>query len=241
MTVASDRINQLLGLTNGNSYLEVGVEQGHTFHAVTAGNKVAVDPRFLFDVDASMRDFPHCEYHETTSDRYFEKLGPGREFDLIFLDGMHTYEQTYRDFNSALMHLAPRGIIVMDDTFPKDVYSSHRSMEMALQLRREYAEARPGWHGDTFKAVILIATFNPLIDYCTIAGNGQKCQTFLWRRVDQACVGRPVADTFQNAVHNMESSHYLWLLENVEVLNVVTSFSAVLALLANGLGLKSPA
>ena len=94
MTVSSDRINKLLHLIGGSSYLEVGVQEGKTFHQVDATTKVAVDPKFLFDVHKAREGNSACAYHEVTSDRYFQGLSGSDSFDLIFLDGLHRYEQT---------------------------------------------------------------------------------------------------------------------------------------------------
>ena len=48
------RINTLLDALGAPArYLEIGVETGFTFFSVSAASKTAVDPEFLFDVDAA--------------------------------------------------------------------------------------------------------------------------------------------------------------------------------------------
>ena len=42
------------------------------------------------------------------------------KFDLIFLDGLHTYKQTKRDLVNSLNVLNDCGIIVLDDFIPRD-------------------------------------------------------------------------------------------------------------------------
>jgi hypothetical protein len=44
------RINRLAKLIDAQSYLEIGVASGETFFRVDCPRKVAVDPRFQFDV-----------------------------------------------------------------------------------------------------------------------------------------------------------------------------------------------
>ena len=80
-----------------------------TFNAIQASRKVAVDPRFRFKVaEARSGDAPEAEFHEVPSDEYFGRIAdPDERFHVIFLDGLHTLEQTLRDFTNALEFLAP--------------------------------------------------------------------------------------------------------------------------------------
>ena len=233
MTVASNRLNAIVNLLGGcQSYLEVGVDKGTTFIDVKSELRSAVDPRFKFNPSEPEFSLDCNRYFEITSDQYFRELDVSQMFDLVFLDGLHEYEQTYRDFNNALAHLNPGGVIVIDDTMPFDVFSAHRSNAKTIQLRSEFADARPGWNGDVFKAMVLIAAFHPGIDFCSLGAKGVKSQSFLWRRgATTACKGRPDPSTFQAMVHNMESAHYLWLLENIVVLNRVETMDEVLDLM----------
>jgi hypothetical protein len=99
---SSRRINQFAKLlAHPTSYLEVGVEYGYTLEAVAVPNRVAVEPQPRF----SLRHVPAgVSVFVTTSDKFFEGLDPGVTFDLVFLDGLHTYRQTYRDLMSSLRH-----------------------------------------------------------------------------------------------------------------------------------------
>lgn len=233
MTVSSDRINKLLHLIGGSSYLEVGVQEGKTFHQVDATTKVAVDPKFLFDVHKAREGNSACAYHEVTSDRYFQGLSGSDSFDLIFLDGLHRYEQTYRDFCNATHALSGlKSIIIVDDTFPTDVFSSHRDNAMALKHRSEYGNAGPGWHGDVYKSMLLIAAFHPMYEYFTITGKGQKSQTVLWRAPDSSRLHAPRSSEFDAFISNIALFDYLWLLDNIHVLNPVQTFADGLALIA---------
>ena len=110
-------------MNGGKTYLEIGVNAGDTFVNVHGMNrKIAVDPLFRFDT-ASYSD-AGTEYVTDTSDTYFETLAVGNRFDVIFLDGLHTFEQTYRRPGNALLHSHPNTIILIDDTLPSDAYSA---------------------------------------------------------------------------------------------------------------------
>ena len=105
------------------AYLEIGVSSGSTFHSVEAGRKSAVDPKFAFDVDAAKASNKNAKYNQVTSDVFFNQIGVDDKYDVIFIDGLHTFEQTLRDLNNAVTCLREGGVIVIDDVMP-DSYAS---------------------------------------------------------------------------------------------------------------------
>jgi hypothetical protein len=112
-------VQAILNLFEEPDYLEVGVNQGKTFNALRARTKVAVDPKFLFDHQKVASTVSGTSFWETTSDDYFGRIaGRDAEFDVIYLDGLHTSEQTIRDLVNAFSFLKPGGVIVIDDVFP---------------------------------------------------------------------------------------------------------------------------
>ena len=52
-----------------------------------------------------------------TSDEFFKKNR--QNFDIIFLDGLHTYEQTIKDIDNGLRFLNTSGVILVHDCLPK--------------------------------------------------------------------------------------------------------------------------
>ena len=129
--------------------------------------------------------------HETTSDEFFQTLPPGKTFDLVFLDGLHTFEQTYRDVCNVLIHSHPNTAVLIDDTKPSDVYSSLRDPGKAMEYRKTTGSDDHSWHGDTFKVVFALHDFHRGLDYRTIVGSGNP-QTLIWR--SKKGWGRPVLD-----------------------------------------------
>lgn len=119
-----EAINQFLALFDAPSYLEIGVSEGETFFAVKAQRKVAVDPKFRFPFDRAIKENASCTFHEVASDIYFSDwIGPSEVFQVIYLDGLHTFEQTLRDFTNAIRFLAPDGVIIIDDIVPNSYQS----------------------------------------------------------------------------------------------------------------------
>jgi hypothetical protein len=162
-----------------STYLEIGVKKGKTFHQVPFQYKDAVDPKFGFTPE----DSAHTKYFQEGSDQYFERHAGDRTFDLIFIDGLHHWEQALRDFENALSHVHERSLIVVDDVYPCDEFSVMRDQEAAIAARlkaapnSKYAKA---WHGDVFKTAFAIHDHFPQVDYLTIDQDFGNPQMFCW-------------------------------------------------------------
>ena len=104
----SEVVQAFVDLYERPRYLEVGVYSAETFGAVRAAEKVAVDPAFRFDIGAAAAADPTARFHPVPSDDYFlRRLAPGEVFDVVFLDGLHTFEQTLRDLMNTLACTRP--------------------------------------------------------------------------------------------------------------------------------------
>lgn len=161
------RINQLLArLGPRASYLEVGVSKGFTFQEVRAFKKVGVEPKPQFNTSLLP---PHTEIHIQTSDSFFASALDGL-FDLIFLDGLHEANQTYRDLCSAIPRLKNGGYIVIDDILPKNIESSLPDEQASIASRIQRGMPDRAWYGDTYKVIALIYKAHPELDV-QIVGN----------------------------------------------------------------------
>ncbi len=172
---SAGRINKFAELKKAKKYLEVGVSQGVTFNNVSVDTKYAVDPKFRFTFPP---DSPHI--YEITSDDFFTNT-PDIKFDIIFIDGLHHFEQAFRDFCNSLMFAHDDTIWLIDDTVPRDIYSAGRDQLGSVGLRaKEIGGSEKAWHGDVYKTVFAIRDFFPVLSYCTIIGPGNP-QTLVWK------------------------------------------------------------
>lgn len=171
-----ERINQLARINHAQSYLEVGVSAGKTFSKVQIEKKVAVDPKFKFD--QSKYDSTKVFFYEMESDRFFvefaSKHGP---FDLIFLDGLHTFEQTFRDFCFSLNFSHKRTIWLIDDTLPNNWVEAQPNTKMVGGVRTIFKTGGTLWMGDVYKTIFAIHDFFPQFSYASFTGH---TQTVLW-------------------------------------------------------------
>jgi hypothetical protein len=92
-------------------YLEIGVCKNEVFNTIPLSikNKIGVDP---FEGGT----------HRMESDYFF--LKNKILFDVIFIDGQHTYEQCQNDCINALKYLKDDGIIFLHDLLPKNSFEA---------------------------------------------------------------------------------------------------------------------
>lgn len=168
----SEVVQKILSLFHEASYLEIGVAKGTTFHAVSAQRKVAVDPMFRFDVPSAENKNIEATYHQLTSDEYFGTIiGANEKFDVIYIDGLHTFDQTLRDFVNAVAHLNEGGVIVIDDVLPSSYFAAIRDLNTVKILRARSVAPEGAWMGDVYRIVFFIESFFQSHTYRTIRDN----------------------------------------------------------------------
>jgi hypothetical protein len=117
---------------------------------VAAPVKFAVDPCFQITPDAL-----DGQIFETTSDTFFDE-NPDEIFDVVFIDGLHTFEQSLRDFTRAMNRITKEGIILLDDCNPSDYLASIRDHELCRSIKEREGYADRDWMGDVYKTALFI-------------------------------------------------------------------------------------
>jgi hypothetical protein len=156
-----DVINFLISsLNRETTYLEIGVRNpAHNFNKINATTKFSVDPGLEYKENPV--DFV------LTSDQFFEQLRAGKvlkkdiQFDVIFIDGLHTAEQVDRDIKNALEFIKEEGFIVLHDCNPPT--ESHAREEHKYEI----SPAMQNWNGTTWKGFVKWRQ-NPEVFSCTI-------------------------------------------------------------------------
>lgn len=188
------RLNYLIEHLKLESYLEIGLGNGGTFDSVAAQHKVGVDPH---PWNPAVKDLPGV--HIVTSDEYFTRhWHDAFKFDLILLDGLHTAEQTYRDFVNSLHYAHARTVWLIDDVAPTDVFSAMRDPAETIKHRKAAGSDNTAWHGDVYKVVWMIKTFH----------NNMRLRTFFPRQPQSlvyfdSSAGTPVSDATLNDVSGL--------------------------------------
>jgi hypothetical protein len=179
-TWSARRINSLsAGMKGISCYLEIGVQHGSTFEGIRVPSRVAVDPYPKFHPSKLPLG---VQLHSCTSDEYFRKLDPEKKFDLIFLDGLHEWFQTYRDLINSLNHLAKGGVILIDDVLPVDSISANPSQVESYKLRAAAGSSDRRWHGDVFKMLHALHDYHPELMFRVILDTDGNSQAVVWVR-----------------------------------------------------------
>lgn len=126
-----DLIQHIINKYSFKNYLEIGCDKNQSFSKINIENKVGVDPIS----GGTIRD---------TSDNFF-KINKDK-FDIIFIDGLHHYDQVSRDIKNSLNILNQNGFILVHDCLPRSI---------AHQAIPRY---RGSWNGDVWKSIVEMRT-----------------------------------------------------------------------------------
>jgi len=123
-------VNFLVNNCGGHlcNYLEIGCASNNLFDSVFSINKTGVDPK-------------SGGTHRMMSDSFFE-ANPNINFDVVFIDGLHEYQQVRKDAINSLNSLNDGGWIAFHDFLPSNWKEHH--------VPRIQSE----WTGDCWKLAI---------------------------------------------------------------------------------------
>ena len=120
-------VNLLLSKFENPNYLEIGCASNKLFSSIFAINKIGVDP----ESGGTVRK---------TSDDFFKSNK--KKFDVIFIDGLHTYDQIRKDIINSLKSLTHKKVsfIALHDMLPRNWKEQHIPVI-----------SRGAWNGDVWK------------------------------------------------------------------------------------------
>jgi len=122
-----DLIQYLISKNKYSDYLEIGCDQDQLFSKIKIENKVGVDPYSGGNV-------------RKTSDEFFKYNK--NKFDIIFIDGLHIYNQVKKDILNSIDCLKEGGIVLVHDCMPDS---------LSKQAVPRY---RMIWNGDVWRAIV---------------------------------------------------------------------------------------
>ena len=140
-----DIINKIIIKRNYTSYLEIGCFKDETFNQINIKKKIGVDPTS----GGNLR---------MTSDQFFKDNK--EKFDLIFIDGLHVYEQVIKDIFNSIKVLKENGIILVHDCLPRKLW---------YQTPTRMSDT---WNGDVWKAIVEFRTRKEIDVYTCYADYG---------------------------------------------------------------------
>ena len=189
-TGPAGRINYLARSYDATSYLEISHHPGKTFSLVKAPVKVLACPTARQEDMAGQGGntvvlplasdafFKQLESAASPLREQLKKTQPSLLFDIIFINGEHTFAHSLRDFTNSLAYAHKNTIFVLNASVPCDPYSAIPDRKEALAYRRAAGLEGKAWHGDVFKTVFAIHDLFPQYSYCTLTE--KTTQTIIW-------------------------------------------------------------
>jgi hypothetical protein len=118
-------VNLLVGKFHDAKYLEIGCAGNYLFNSVFVNDKTGVDPSSGGNI-------------RKTSDDFFKSNK--MKYDVIFIDGLHTYGQVKRDVINSIRNIKTGGYILLHDMLPGNWKEQHIPIL-----------TRGSWTGDVWK------------------------------------------------------------------------------------------
>lgn len=151
-------INMLIYKNHYERYLEIGLNDGINFRSIDCKFKESVDPLEGENIDGTPVDmFKHQGVYDEsvsdiltyrmTSDEMFKDMSEYRTYDIVFIDGLHTKEQAFKDIVNSFIHLNRGGTIVLHDCLPRE--------EAFQRVPAETLE----WNGDVWKILPILKMY----------------------------------------------------------------------------------
>lgn len=189
-------VQEIINLKNYKSYLEIGTFKNELFNFIKCDEKIGVDPVSGGNV-------------RLTSDAFF--FQNKKKFDVIFIDGLHVYEQVKKDINNSIKFLNDGGIILIHDCLPRNYYY------------QAVPRSQLNWNGDTWKAFLEIRTNRDFDSYCCYADEGIGV---ILKRKNKNILNLK-NDKFKSLGYNDFTDNYikyLNLIEFEELINIINQY-----------------
>jgi hypothetical protein len=139
-----DIIEHFIKKNNYKSYLEIGCCKNEVFSKINI-KKVGVDPNSGGTV-------------RLTSDDFFKTNN--EKFDLVFIDGLHVYDQIKQDIINSLEVLNNNGVILIHDCLPEKIWEQN------------VPRMNGAWSGDVWKVIPFFRSNSNIDVYTCVADRG---------------------------------------------------------------------
>jgi hypothetical protein len=191
---ANSDYRDFLGLVHAclapSIYLETGVEYGRSFKSARGAEiAIGIDPQ-LAKVPPEYHDWGRL--FEMTSDDFFaaghyEDTCGDRPIDTAFIDGMHLFEYTLRDFINIERRAHAHSAVLIHDIIPMTTTTGARLRQTGT------------WMGDVWKIMVVLTRYRPDLDLNVIDAGPSGLAVV--RRVDPS--SRKLSDHYNEIVADL--------------------------------------
>lgn len=201
MTHRSEFLNFFLRKTKGTNYLEIGVDSAdRCYNHVHCENKIGVDPNWNISHNESVIN--------ETSDEFFANTHTSLDLDVVFIDGLHHWEQVVKDVYNVVNHIEDYGIVMLHDCLP---------LSEAMQEREQCEGA---WTGDTWKAVEYLNRYaSGFANRFTITSDW-GCHVLV---IDKSNFTPNIPIPNEEQLAEINALNYAWYLDNIQAMSIFIS------------------
>lgn len=139
------------------NYLEIGVHKGFSLQQARPNTPtIGIDP--LPDIELDL--IADVTIYELTSDEFFARYDPmelfGGPLELVFIDGLHLFEQVLRDLINVERHSTTDTVVLLHDCLPLDEVTAGRERTTDF------------YSGDVWKAALVLRRVFPELEMITV-------------------------------------------------------------------------
>ena len=141
------------------TYLEIGIARGQSLsYARPPTRVVGVDPEPTINAPLKAETHIFCETSDVFfAERRLAQLLNDRPLALAFIDGLHVFQQSLKDFMNVEGVCGPRSVVLIHDTVPLDEVTQRPDRQKQF------------YTGDVWKTVLCLKHYRPDLDIFTIA------------------------------------------------------------------------
>jgi glycosyltransferase involved in cell wall biosynthesis len=141
------------------TYLEIGIARGLSLsYARPPTRVIGVDPEPTVNAPLKAETHIFCETSDVFfAERRLAQLLNNRPLGLAFIDGLHVFQQSLKDFMHVEAVCGPRSVVLIHDTVPLDEVTQRPDRQKQF------------YTGDVWKTVLCLKHYRPDLDIFTIA------------------------------------------------------------------------
>jgi len=141
------------------TYVEIGIKTGKTLaNAKPPTIAIGIDPKPIINVEFEAE----TKIYPVPSDDFFDNYNLAEEIghptvDFAFLDGLHLFEQTLKDFMNVEKFSTPSTVVVAHDCLPLNMFTAARERQSRF------------WSGDSWKIIPCLKQYRPDLNLSVIS------------------------------------------------------------------------
>ncbi len=167
-----NRINLIQDAINkvkAKRYLEIGVFKGFSFLKIKCQNKIGVDPKIMISKKQYIKSYLtnlsnlNNKFYEMKSDDFFDENRKSSDPfypEVVFIDGLHTFQQSLKDVVNTLNIIDRDGYIIVHDCNPPSEASSVKALSVdeakIICENKNISGWNDEWCGDVWKTILYL-------------------------------------------------------------------------------------